>query len=146
MEITRNMSISKQQMIEILKVVANDSDIIIMDEPTTSLSEKEKKSLFDVIRKLKEAGKTVIYISHMLEEVFSVCDRISVLRDGEFIATKKVSELTKDKVVELMTGKAIKRGSIREKKDNRNETVLEVKGLEYKNILKDLSFQVKRGK
>ena len=145
MEMTRNMSISKQQMIEILKVVANDSDIIIMDEPTTSLSEKEKKSLFDIIRKLKEAGKTVIYISHMLEEVFSVCDRISILRDGEFIATKNVLELTKDKVVELMTGKAVKRGSIREKRDNKNETVLEVKGLEYKNILKDVSFQVKRG-
>ena len=141
MEITRNMSISKQQMIEILKVVANDSDIIIMDEPTTSLSEKEKKSLFDVIRRLKEAGKTVIYISHMLEEVFSVCDRISVLRDGEFIATQKVSELTKDKVVELMTGKAVKKGNIKEKKDNR----LEVKELEYKNILKNVSFQVKRG-
>lgn len=145
MEITRNMSISKQQMIEILKVVANDSDIIIMDEPTTSLSEKEKKSLFDVIRRLKEAGKTVIYISHMLEEVFSVCDRISVLRDGEFIATQKVSELTKDKVVELMTGKAVKKGNIKEKKDNRNEVILEVKELEYKNILKNVSFQVKRG-
>lgn len=145
MEITRNMSISKQQMIEILKVVANDSDIIIMDEPTTSLSEKEKKSLFDIIRKLKEAGKTVIYISHMLEEVFSVCDRISVLRDGEFIATKKVSELTKDKVVELMTGKTVKKGNIREKKDNRNEVILEVKELEYKNILKDVSFQIKKG-
>ena len=145
MEITRNMSISKQQMIEILKVVANDSDIIIMDEPTTSLSEKEKKSLFDVIRRLKEAGKTVIYISHMLEEVFSVCDRISVLRDGEFIATQKVSELTKDKVVELMTGKTVKKGNIKEKKDNRNEVILEVKELEYKNILKNVSFQVKRG-
>ncbi|MDU1910069.1 sugar ABC transporter ATP-binding protein [Fusobacterium sp.] len=145
MEITRNMSISKQQMIEILKVVANDSDIIIMDEPTTSLSEKEKKSLFDVIRRLKEAGKTVIYISHMLEEVFSVCDRISVLRDGKFIATKKVSDLTKDKVVELMTGKAVKKGNTREKKDNRNEVILEVKELKYKNILEDVSFQVKKG-
>lgn len=145
MEITRNMSISKQQMIEILKVVANDSDIIIMDEPTTSLSEKEKKSLFDVIRRLKEAGKTVIYISHMLEEVFSVCDRISVLRDGEFIATKKVSDLTKDKVVELMTGKAVKKGNTREKKDNRNEVILEVKELKYKNILEDVFFQVKKG-
>ena len=145
MEITRNMSISKQQMIEILKVVANDSDIIIMDEPTTSLSEKEKHSLFEVIRRLKNEGKTVIYISHMLEEVFAVCDRISVLRDGEFIATKNTAELTRDAVVELMTGKAVRRGSRRVRIENKNDAVLEVKNLSYKNILQNVSLSVKKG-
>ena len=145
LEITKNMSISKQQMIEILKAINNESDIIIMDEPTTSLSEKEKQSLFEIIKKLKNSGKTIIYISHMLEEVFSVCERISVLRDGEFIITEEIKNLTKDKVVEYMTGKPVRKVVQKNKKENLNEVILSVKNLTYKNILKNVSFDLRKG-
>ena len=145
LEITKNMSISKQQMIEILKAINNESDIIIMDEPTTSLSEKEKQSLFEIIKKLKNSGKTIIYISHMLEEVFSVCERISVLRDGEFIITEEIKNLTKDKVVEYMTGKPVRKVVQKNKKENLNEIILSVKNLTYKNILKNVSFDLRKG-
>ena len=83
-EKVRNLSISKQQMIEIMKVIHQSADIIIMDEPTTSLSENEKLSLFKIIRMLKDEGKTILYISHMLEEIFITCDRISILKDGVY--------------------------------------------------------------
>lgn len=145
LEVTKNMSISKQQMIEILKAINNEADIIIMDEPTTSLSEKEKHSLFQIIKILKESGKTIIYISHMLEEVFSICEKISVLRDGEFIVTEDVKNLTKDKVVEYMTGKPVRKIKEKVKKENLSETILEVKNLTYKNILQNVSFELKRG-
>lgn len=145
LEITRNMSISKQQMIEILKAINNEADIIIMDEPTTSLSEKEKYSLFQTIKNLKDSGKTIIYISHMLEEVFSICERISVLRDGEFIVTEDIKNLTKDKVVEYMTGKPVRKVMEKVKKENLSEIVLKVESLNYKNILQNISFELRSG-
>lgn len=145
LDITRNMSISKQQMIEILKAINNKSDIIIMDEPTTSLSEKEKQSLFEIIKKLKDSGKTIIYISHMLEEVFSVCERISILRDGKFIVTEEIKNLSKDEVVEYMTGKPVKKIVQKNKGENLKDIILSVKNLRYKNILKDVSFDLRKG-
>lgn len=145
LEVTKNMSISKQQMIEILKAINNEADIIIMDEPTTSLSEKEKYSLFQIIKNLKESGKTIIYISHMLEEVFYICEKISVLRDGEFIITEDIKNLTKDKVVEYMTGKPVRKITEKVKKENLSNVILKVENLTYKNILQNVSFDLKSG-
>lgn len=100
-----NLSVANHQMIEIMKVVALDTELIIMDEPTTSLTENEKQNLFKIISKLKERNKTVIYISHMLEEIFAICDNISVLYEGQNIGTFPVSEMTQIKIAKLMSGK-----------------------------------------
>ena len=142
----RDLSISKQQMIEIMKVIHQNADIIIMDEPTTSLSENEKLSLFQIIRTLREEGKTILYISHMLEEIFIVCDRISILKDGNYVGTFQVQNMTKDSIIAQMVGENKK--SSKTKKDKNlinNEKVLEVKDINKKNILKNISFTLNKG-
>ena len=116
-EKVRNLSISKQQMIEIMKVIHQSADIIIMDEPTTSLSENEKLSLFKIIRMLKDEGKTILYISHMLEEIFITCDRISILKDGVYEGTYEVKDMTKDKIISLMIGERKKGADLKKRKN-----------------------------
>ncbi|WP_027624323.1 sugar ABC transporter ATP-binding protein [Clostridium lundense] len=142
------LSIAKQQMIEIMKAVSCDSDIIIMDEPTTSLTDNEKINLFNIIDKLKKSGKTIIYISHILEEIIKISDSTSIMRNGKMIGTYKTSELTKARIVEIMTGKEQCNLSI--KKENNNLSykeipILEVKKLNRGNILKDISLKVYKG-
>lgn len=99
------LSIAKQQMVEIMKAISCDADIIIMDEPTTSLTNNEKEGLFRIIRKLKERKKSIIYISHILEEVFLICDSVSVMRNGVMAGCYEIGQLTKGKIAELMTGR-----------------------------------------
>ena len=103
-------------MIEIMKVIHQSADIIIMDEPTTSLSENEKLSLFKIIRMLKDEGKTILYISHMLEEIFITCDRISILKDGVYEGTYEVKDMTKDKIISLMIGERKKGADLKKRK------------------------------
>lgn len=102
--VVSELSIAKQQMVEIMKTVSQNSEIIIMDEPTASLTEKEKENLFNIIRTLKSKGKTILYISHMLDELFQLTDSITVLRDGHAIGTYFTKELSKEKVADLMMG------------------------------------------
>lgn len=142
------LSIAKQQMIEIMKAVSCDSDIIIMDEPTTSLTDNEKANLFNIINKLKKSGKTIIYISHILEEIIKISDSTSIMRNGRMIGTYKTSELTKAKIVEIMTGKEQGNLSVKKEKSNicYDETpVLEVKELNRGSILKNISLKVYKG-
>jgi ribose transport system ATP-binding protein len=101
------LSIAQQQMVEVAKALSIDADLIAMDEPTSSLTEKETEILFDVMRRLKEQGVAIIFITHRLEEVFEVSDRITVLRDGRHIATAPTDELNHNKVVELMVGREL---------------------------------------
>ena len=98
------LSIAKQQMVEIMKAISCNAEIIIMDEPTTSLTAGEKKGLFRIIGQLKERGKSIIYISHILEEVFQICDSASVMRNGVLVGTYPIRELTKEKITQMMTG------------------------------------------
>jgi ribose transport system ATP-binding protein len=100
----KDLSVIEQQTVEIIKALSIDADIIIMDEPSAALSDKELNKLFDIIKKLQTDGKTVIYISHMLEEVFAIADRVTVLKDGRVMATEDVCDLDKDKLVSLMVG------------------------------------------
>ena len=138
-EKVRNLSISKQQMIEIMKVIHQSADIIIMDEPTTSLSENEKLSLFKIIRMLKDEGKTILYISHMLEEIFITCDRISILKDGVYEGTYEVKDMTKDKIISLMIGERKKGADLKKRKSGtEREKILELKSVNKGSILKDL--------
>lgn len=141
------LSIANRQMIEIMKAISYNADIIIMDEPTTSLTDSEKINLFNIINKLKKSGKTIIYISHILEEIFKVTETTSIMRNGEMIGTYKTSELTKEKIAELMTGREQKRFSIKEESHAvySEDAILEVKNLNKKNILKNISFNLYKG-
>ncbi|GLC80512.1 sugar ABC transporter ATP-binding protein [Lacrimispora brassicae] len=146
--IVSKLSIARQQMVEIMKAVSCDTEIIIMDEPTTSLTNNEKASLFGIIAKLKEAGKSIIYISHILDEIFLNCDSASIMRNGIMVGSYDVKDLTKEKITQLMTG--IDNSNIAGKKqtfhaDYTSEPVLEVRNLGRGNVVKDVSFKVHKG-
>lgn len=93
----REMSLAEQQLIEIVKAVSTNAKVVIMDEPTSSLSQSETELLFDIIRKLKEKGTSIIFITHRLDEIYAVCDRMTILRDGCYIGSRDVKDVTKMK-------------------------------------------------
>ncbi|WP_070000074.1 ribose ABC transporter ATP-binding protein RbsA [Cellulosilyticum sp. I15G10I2] len=141
--ITGELSIGKQQMVEIAKALSLDAKIIIMDEPTDALTDNETENLFRVMRELKEEGRSLVYISHRLKEIFEVCDYATVLRDGEFVAEHAVSELTEDKIIELMVGRKLTEQFPRIE-SYLGECVLEVKNLSNKYI-RDVNFTLRKG-
>ena len=121
-----------------------DAKVIIMDEPTAALTPKETETLFRVARKLREDGVSIVYISHRLEEIFELCDRVDVLRDGTFISSKKIEDTDMNEVVRMMIGRDIgERYPVRESKIG--DTVFEVKNLTKHGQFKDVSFSVKSG-
>lgn len=137
------LSVAQQQMIEIARALSFHAKIIVMDEPTSSLTNREVEVLFDQIRKLKEQNIAVVYISHKMDEIEAVCDRITVLRDGHYIGTEKIKEVSIDKIVSMMVGREIE--NMYDSKPHRGtETMLEVKNLSN-DYLKDISFELKRG-
>lgn len=139
----KNLSIGNKQMVEIAKALSLDAELIIMDEPTDALTDKETESLFSVIKKLKEKEKSIIYISHRLKEIFEICDDITVIRDGKFIAEKKVNEITEDELIEMMVGRKLTE-QFPYKQSKTGETLLKIKNLNNKYI-KDISFDLKKG-
>lgn len=106
-ETVRDLSVAEQQMVEIAKALSIQARIIIMDEPTSALTDTEVDSLFRIMRSLKEQGLGVIFISHRLEEVFEICDRITVLRDGENVGTRNTDDVTEDEVISMMVGRVL---------------------------------------
>ena len=140
----KRLSVAKKQIVEIAKAVASGSDIIIMDEPTASISESEVKRLFRIIRELKKNNVTVIYISHRLDEIFEIGDYVTVMRDGRHIATKPVSEVKdRSELIRMMIGKTIVESYI-PKETQDQEVLLEVKNLSTEK-LKNISFNIRRG-
>ena len=143
-EILGNLSVAKKQIIEICKALNHKAKLIIMDEPSATLTEAEIEILFKVIRKLRDEHVTVIYISHRLEEIFELADRLTVLRDGRSIVTGDVSDFDRNKLIHYMVGREIT--SIYPPKScNRGEKILEVSKLSTKGVLKDISFTLYRG-
>lgn len=138
-----DLNIAQQQMVEIVKAVSFNSRIIVMDEPTSSLSDKEVDALFANIRKLKAKGIGIIYISHRMSELGQIADRVTVLRDGEYIATREVRNTTTDELVALMVGRTLDNYYTRTFNDC-DEVVLDVQGLKTDKI-HDVSFQLKKG-
>lgn len=102
-----NLSVSQMQMLEIAKAVSYNSKVLILDEPTSSLTEKEVAHLFKIIKKLQGTGVGIVYISHKMEEIKEICDEITILRDGKWIDTQKVSDLTTDQIINLMVGRSL---------------------------------------
>jgi ribose transport system ATP-binding protein len=138
------LSVAQQQMVEIAKALGRKTKILVMDEPTATLTEHEIDALFDLIRQLRSEGISVIYVSHRLEEIFEICDRATVLRDGRYVATKKVAELTREEIIRLMVGRELKE-AIPKVAVPIGPSVLRVSHLNRKGVLHDISFEVHRG-
>ncbi|MDR0584935.1 MAG: sugar ABC transporter ATP-binding protein [Treponema sp.] len=138
------LSIADKQMVEIAKALLLKSKILIMDEPTATLTSEEIKKLFVIIRDLKKSGVTIIYISHKLEEVFQICDRVTVLRDGHYISTQEVSQTNKAKLIEQMVGRSVD-VEFPPRASCAGNTVLEIDGLFTPGFLRDISFTLRRG-
>lgn len=142
--LVKDLSVSKQQMIEICKALSVKSQILIMDEPTSALSEAEIDELFRIIHKLKTEGVGIFYISHRLEELKHIVDRISILRDGCYIGTWEYGQLSLDEIIAKMVGRTLS-----DKFPQRNlqigETVFEVHNISRKGVIRDISFQLHKG-
>jgi len=143
--IVGELTIAKQQMVEIAKAVSYRGSVIIMDEPTSSLTPAETESLFKIIRTLKASGKGVVYISHRLEELEKITDRISVLRDGEYVQTLKTSETSIPEVISLMVGRTVAQDQRPENRKVSSEVVLRVANISDRHLLKDISFELRKG-
>jgi ribose transport system ATP-binding protein len=137
-------SVGQQQMIEIAKALMTDAKVIIMDEPTAALTEREIQKLFLVIDSLKKQGVSIVYISHRMEEIFQICDRITVMRDGITVDTKSIPDTNFDDVVKKMVGRALT-DRFPTRNPNPGETVLEVRNLTQKDVFHDVNFSVKSG-
>ena len=138
-----DLTLAQAQMIEIIKAVSVNAKMVIMDEPTSSLDNEETEQLFKTIRSLKERGVSVVYISHRMEEIFDICDTVSVFRDGQFIDCKSISEVTPQSLISMMVGREIQ--NVFSKTDCEiGETVLKVEGLTGKGF-QDISFEVHQG-
>ena len=139
------LSTGDRQLIEIARALRHNPKIIILDEPTSSLTDRERGHLFTVVRSLKDAGTAVIYITHFLDEIFEVCDRVTVMRDGTTVADAAISEVTSGDVVRLMLGPTADAGRLREPKVVDGEPLVEVTGLSRAGALRDISFSLKPG-
>lgn|SRR5690625_2425166 len=146
-----NLGIGQQQLVEIAKALSKNAKILILDEPTSALTEKESEVLLDIIKKLKVQGVTSIYISHKLDEVMSISDSVSALRDGKFIGTREIDEITKDDIIYMMVGRRLEKLYPR-KERTRSDCGFEVKDLsvydpenQSRKIVNDVSFKAYKG-
>ncbi len=138
------LSVGQQQMVEICKALMVDAKVIIMDEPTAALTQSETEGLFEVIESLRKKGVSIVYISHRMEEIFELCDRITILRDGTYIDTKYIKDITMDDVVQMMIGREI--GERFPKRDVKiGDEVLRVEGLTKNKVFHDVCFSVRAG-
>ena len=140
------LSVAQRQMVEIAKAVSYDSKILVLDEPTSSLTEQEVEVLFGIIGRLKEKGVGIIYISHKMDEILRISDYITILRDGQYVTKARSEEMTNDKIIALMVGRSLEH-VYPEKTNTPGETLLEVKNLtgKYMPTVKDASFTLRKG-
>ena len=140
----RTLSVAQQQIVEIAKALSQDVRLIVMDEPSASLTGGEVARLFEVIRDLKRQGIGVIYISHRLNEIFQIADRVTVMRDGEHVATTPIGQLTRQRMIEQMVGRRIE-NEFPKHRQAIGEPRLVVRGLSRGASVRDVSFEVRRG-
>ncbi len=144
--VMEKMSVSQRQMVEIAKAVSYNAKIIVFDEPTSSLTDKEVEHLFRIINKLKNDGCAIIYISHKMEEILRICDEITIMRDGKYIATKSAKEVTTDDIIRLMVGRELTNRYPKHENKVIGDTLLSVKDMSgtYSKLTK-VSFILKKG-
>nr|WP_199505781.1 sugar ABC transporter ATP-binding protein [Halanaerobium sp. ST460_2HS_T2] len=141
----KDLTVAKQQMVEIIKALSYQSEVLIMDEPTASLTDSEIEDLFRIVRRLRNEGVGIIYISHRLEELKQITDRITVMRNGKYIDTVATKEAEIDNIINMMVGREVYETSSNKNSKNENEVILEVKNLTRKGAFKDISFNLKKG-
>ena len=140
----KNLSVAQAQMVEIAKAIAFKSKIIIMDEPTSAITEREVARLHEMIRDLRSAGTAIVYITHKMDEVFAISDEVTVFRDGTWVATEKAANMNRDKLISLMVGREL--NQLFPKADAKiGEVILEVEGLSRGRLVKNVSFNLRRG-
>ena len=140
----KQLSVAYQQIVEISKALANDVRVLVMDEPTAPLTTSEVKSLFKMVRKLVDKGVTIIFISHRMEELFQIADRVTILRDGTFVKTVEIANTDKAELISLMVGRSIEE-QYPARVSNIGDTILEVDHLYARDFIKDVSFKVRAG-
>lgn len=140
------LSVSQRQMVEIAKAVSYNAKILVLDEPTSSLTKQEVEHLFDIINRLRERGVGMVYISHKMEEILQISDDVTVMRDGKWIATKEAKDLTTDEIIKLMVGRSLT-DRFPPKTNEIGDVLLEVKGLtgKYMPTCMDVSFNLHKG-
>ena len=148
-EKVKNLSVAQMQMIEIMKATSCNADIIIMDEPTSAITDAEVEKLFEIIALLKKKNKAIIYISHKMDEIFHICDHVTVLRDGKLIDSRPIKAIDEQSLISLMVGRELKDMYVKDAYAKEEpalcETVLEVEGLCCEGVFEDVSFRLKRG-
>ncbi len=139
----KDLSIGQQQMVEIAKALSLDARVIVMDEPTDALTDKETEQLFRVIQELRNEGRSIIYISHRLKEIFEICDAVTVLRDGKLVGERSVVDISENQLIEMMVGRKLTE-QFPKATGEIGEPTLRIEGLSN-HFIKDISFQVKQG-
>ena len=144
--VMRTMSVSQRQMVEIAKAVSYDAKLIVLDEPTSSLTENEIKKLFSIVSDLRSKGVSFVYISHKMDEIFEICDEVSVLRDGNMVLTKSIKDTNMNELISAMVGRSLDK-RFPDVDNNPGDIYLEVKNLttKYEPVLEDISFSVRKG-
>lgn len=142
--VVSSLSVANMQLVEVARAVSYNSDVIIMDEPTSALTNVEIEKLYNIIRDLTAQDKSIIFISHKLEELFTICTRITVLRDGQYVTTKKTDEVSNDDLVRLMVGRELTNMFPKEDVEL-GEIAFEVQNLTHSGYFEDISFDVRKG-
>ncbi len=142
--IVGKLSVANRQRVEIAKALSQNAKLVIMDEPTAALADADARKLMEVVKRLRDRGVGIIYVSHRLPEIFALADRVTVLRDGTYVGTKPIGEVTEGDLVSMMVGRAI--DHLFPKVDTTpGETILEVRNLCYRNVVSDISFSLRAG-
>ncbi|AKU15647.1 sugar ABC transporter ATP-binding protein [Luteipulveratus mongoliensis] len=140
-----NLTVAKQQMVEIAKALSHETRVLIMDEPTAALNDAEVATLHDLIRRYRDAGTSIIYISHRMDELKAISDRITVIRDGHYVDTVDTADAELDQVISLMVGRAVDTSATPVGIQPDRPVVLEVDGLSTRDLLRDVSFDLREG-
>lgn len=140
-----DLSVGQQQMVEICKALMVDAKVLIMDEPTAALTQSETEGLFKLIKSLREKGVSIVYISHRMEEIFELCDRITILRDGTYVDTKYIKDINMDDIVRMMIGREIGERYPKREGVTIGDEVIRVEGLTKGKTFRDVNFSVKAG-
>ncbi|MER2262393.1 MAG: sugar ABC transporter ATP-binding protein [Psychrobacillus sp.] len=140
----RNLSVGKQQIVEIAKAISSNAEVIIMDEPTAALTDREIETLFETIRALQAKGVSFVYISHRMEEIFAICDRITILRDGSYVGVRNIKETNFNEIVQMMVGRELG-GRFPDRESKIGDVKLVAKNLTRKGYFEDISFELRKG-
>ena len=138
------LKIGEQQLVEIGRCLAQDIKVLILDEPTSSLTASKGEVLFEIVRRLKEKGTAIVFITHRMDEIYEICDTMMIMRDGSRIMKCGVHDISRPEVVNSMLGQAME-GAVQPSAESPGEEILEVKGLTRKNKLNQITFSVRKG-